>query len=116
MVLLELGRTVPAWRAALEVALTRPPGMPERREGEDPWDPRPVRRPRRATDDLAWLRRAMDDPPGCGLQHVDDDDERIRVWEISDFAATAKLERLNVRGVLEAAGFELHHEDLPLAG
>lgn len=102
--------------AALEVALTRPPGVPERRAGEDPWVTEPVQRPRRVTDDLAWLRRAMDEPESAGLSQVDDGEVRIRVWEVSDYAVTAKLERLLERGVLDAAGFELHRADLPQTG
>jgi hypothetical protein len=102
--------------AALDVALTRPAGVPERRTGEDPWNPVPVDRPRRVTDDLAWLRRAIDDPAAAGLKTIDEDDPRIRVWEISDYGVSAKLQRLYDRGVLDAAGFQLHVEDLPRAG
>ena len=112
MVLLEQTRPAPSWRAALEIALTRPPGVPERRTGEDPWVTHPVDRPRRVTDDLAWLRRAMDAPAEVGLSQIDGDDPRIRVWETTDFGATSKLERLAQRGVLHAAGFELHRQDL----
>ena len=61
--MLELMRERPNWLGALSVALTRPPGMPERRTGEDPWSTTTARtRPRRITDDLAWLRQAMEDP------------------------------------------------------
>jgi hypothetical protein len=112
MMLLEQMRPTPSWMTALEVALTRPAGVPERRAGEDPWAPTPVDRPRRATDDLAWLRHAVDDPAAAGLKSIDDEDPAIRVWEITDYAVTAKLQRLLERGVLEAAGFELHGADL----
>ena len=65
MALLELVSERPDWMGALGVALTRPPGVPERSAGEDPWT-RPSRddgeRPRRISDDLAWLRQAMDEP------------------------------------------------------
>ena len=37
--MLELVRHQPDWLAALGVALTRPPGVPERRREEDPWNP-----------------------------------------------------------------------------
>ena len=61
--MLELLRERPNWLGALSVALTRPPGMPERRTGEDPWATTPDKtRPRRITDDLAWLRQAFEDP------------------------------------------------------
>jgi hypothetical protein len=101
--------------SALEVALTRPTGVPERRAGEDHWNPKPINRPRRVTDDLAWLRRAIDEPAAAGLRMIDDD-PGIRVWEVSDFGVTAKLQRLLDRGVLEAAGFELHDADYPETG
>jgi len=44
VVLLEQTRPSPAWWLALEVALTRPPGVPERRADEDPWTPGPAER------------------------------------------------------------------------
>ena len=37
MPLLELVSERPDWMGALGVALTRPPGVPERRGEEDPW-------------------------------------------------------------------------------
>jgi len=111
VVLLEQTRPSPAWWLALEVALTRPPGVPERRADEDPWTPGPAERPRRATDDLAWLRQALDEPGAMGLKPVDDEDPRVRVWEIGDPGLTERLERLLARGILEAAGFHLHRAD-----
>lgn len=54
------------------MALTRPPGVAERRAGEDPWHPRPLGRPRRIADDLAWFRRAMGAPARHGLRPVDE--------------------------------------------
>ncbi len=114
MLLLEQLRTTPAWRSALEVALTRPPGVPERRSGEDPWSPEAVERPRRATDDLAWLRQAVDEPGQMGLNTIDED-PRVRVWEVPDETVGERLERLLDRGILDAAGFQLHRADLPPA-
>ena len=53
--MLELVRHQPDWLAALGVALTRPPGVPERRRDEDPWNPEAdAPRPRRIADDLAY--------------------------------------------------------------
>ena len=104
--LLERTRPRLNWFAALEVTLTRPDGVPERRAGEDPWNPKPIARPRRVSDDLAWLRQAMDDPEGHGLTAMEDG---LPVWEARDDPETvAKLNRLQQRGVLEAAGFLLH--------
>lgn len=109
MAILELVRTRPDWYSALEVCLTRPEGVPERRAGEDPWAPPPVDRPRRVSDDLAWLRQAMDHPGDHGLTCIDDDG-RLPVWEAppDDRQIQARLERLRHRGILEAAGFQLH--------
>ena len=62
MTILELVKPRPDWLGALQIALTRPPGVPERRSGEDPWSPATTERPRRISDDLAWFRDAMDEP------------------------------------------------------
>jgi hypothetical protein len=92
---------------ALGVALTRPPGVPERRAGEDPWDDEGAPdRPRRISDDLAWLRQAIDEPEAHGLRGLDDT-AAVAAWEIEGDAA-ARLDRLRERRVLEAAGFLLH--------
>ena len=109
MAILELVRTRPDWYSALEAALTRPEGVPERRQGEDPWAPPPVDRPRRVSDDLAWLRQAMDHPEEHGLTAIDGE-AGIPVWEApqDDRQMQARLERLHQRGILEAAGFLLH--------
>lgn len=109
MTILELVRARPDWYSALEAALTRPEGVPERRHGEDPWSPPPVDRPRRVSDDLAWLRQAMDHPEQHGLRAIDADTS-IPVWECADDdrQVQARLQRLQQRGILEAAGFELH--------
>ena len=101
--MLELIRARPNWVGALAVALTRPPGVPERRHGEDPWTPGGANRPRRMTDDLAWLRQAFQDPEAFGLRPVASTNASA-AWE-PDEAGAAKLERLRDRHVLEAAGF-----------
>jgi hypothetical protein len=101
--------THPNWLAGLEVALTRPEGVPERREGEDPWEPEHVDRPRRIADYLAWFRSAMDRPDESGLQPVDDG--LPSTWDAEGETAE-RLQRLEARGVLEAAGFALHRPDL----
>jgi hypothetical protein len=109
MAILELVREKPDWMNALAVAMMRPPGVPERRSGEDPWNPDPsFDRPRRISDDLAWFRRAVDDPNDYGLRAVDD--EMGSVWE-GDGDAVVHLNRLRERGVLNAAGFELHEPE-----
>ena len=113
MALLELVSERPDWMGALGVALTRPPGVPERRAGEDPWKSvaedagdRRAARPRRISDDLAWLRQAMDEPESNGLRGLGDT-AAVAAWE-ADGDATARLDRLRSRRVLDAAGFLLH--------
>jgi hypothetical protein len=113
MAILELVKQKPDWQGALAVALTRPPGVPERRSGEDPWNPSPsVRRPRRISDDLAWFRRAVDDPAEHGLAPLDPG-AAVTAWE-SEPTAVEHLSRLRDRGVLDAAGFLLHEPELSL--
>jgi hypothetical protein len=110
MAVLELVQNQPDWLNALGVAMTRPPGVPERRGAEDPWQDTKAEeeRPRRISDDLAWFRRAVDDPNDYGLRAVDD--EMGSVWE-GDGDAVVHLNRLRERGVLNAAGFELHEPE-----
>jgi hypothetical protein len=109
MALLELVHQRPDWIGALGVALTRPPGVPERRAGEDPWngDASSPERPRRISDDLAWLRQAIDEPEDHGLRGVGGDTAAVAAWEPTGEAA-ARLDRLRERRVLDAAGFLLH--------
>ena len=112
MAILELVKNKPDWQGALAVALMRPPGVPERRQGDDPWNPDPtVLRPRRISDDLAWFRRAVDAPADHGLVPLDDDSAAVAAWE-SRSDAGEHLGRLRDRGVLDAAGFLLHEPDL----
>lgn len=106
MVTLELVAEKPDWFGALQVALTRPPGVPERRAEQDPWAPPPTSRPRRISDDLAWLRAAMDDPQANGLSELDGT-AAVAIWQASeqDSELCEHLQRLDQRGVLAAAGY-----------
>jgi hypothetical protein len=105
--MLELVNEKPDWMGALGVALTRPPGVPERRSGEDPWHAdEAAARPRRIADDLAWLRQAIDEPSDNGLHNLDDT-AAVAAWETTP-DARARLDRLRERRVLDAAGFLLH--------
>jgi hypothetical protein len=107
--MLELVLDSPDWGNALGVALTRPPGVPERRTGQDPWHPGPEgerQRPRRIADDLAWLRQAYDEPEQNGLRPLHDT-AAVGAWE-PEAACADRLHRLRERRVLDAAGFLLH--------
>jgi hypothetical protein len=106
MALLELVHASPDWMGALGVALTRPAGVPERRGGEDPWNGDAPDRPRRISDDLAWLRQAIDEPEDHGLRGLGDT-AAVAAWEPTG-EAEARLDRLRERRVLDAAGFLLH--------
>jgi hypothetical protein len=116
MTLLELVSPQPNWMDALGVALTRPPGVPERRAGEDPMAPPPSGRPRRISDDLAWLRQAIDEPADHGLRELTGT-AAVAAWESpEDGDVHERLQRLAERHVLDAAGFLLHApEDAALA-
>ncbi len=111
--MLELVRDRPDWMNALGVALTRPPGVPERRHGQDPWHPEAngESRPRRIADDLAWLRQAFDEPESNGLRPLHDT-AAVAAWE-PDNACSDRLSRLRERRVLDAAGFLLHEAGDP---
>jgi hypothetical protein len=106
MALLELVHAQPDWVGALGVALSRPPGTPERRAGDDPWQDDASDRPRRISDDLSWLRQAIDDPEPNGLRGLSDT-AAVAAWEPTGEAAE-RLDRLRERRVLDAAGFLLH--------
>ena len=112
MAILELVDTRPNWLAALDVALTRPPGVAERRIGEDPWRPATIGRPRRIADDLAWFRDAMDEPDANGLRPLEGT-AAVGAWEAADEdgSVAERLARLRDRGVLQAAGFLLHEPE-----
>ena len=94
---------------ALGVALTRPPGVPERRGGRGRLGrAEPRERPRRISDDLAWLRQAIDEPADHGLRELRGT-AAVAAWESPDQGDThERLERLGDRQVLDAAGFLLH--------
>jgi len=110
MALLELVRPQPDWLAALEVAFTRPPGVPERRAREDPWEAKPEgERPRRISDELSWLRQAMDEPERCGLTPLPQS-AAVAMWDAGD-GCVARLCKLRDRRVLDAAGFLLHESE-----
>ena len=111
MAVLELVTERPDWMNALGVALTLPPGVRERRSREDPWDAAgAAERPRRISDDLAWLRQAMDEPQDHGLRGLQDT-AAVGAW-IPEEDARERLERLRDRHVLDAAGFLLHEDAL----
>jgi hypothetical protein len=114
MAILELVQPQPDWMGALGVALTRPPGVPERRGGEDPWSPASETRPRRISDDLAWFRQALDDPAQAGLRPLDET-ATVAAWETPDGELVARLSRLRDRGILDAAGFLLHDQEAEAA-
>jgi len=111
MAILELVQPRPDWLGALQVALARPAGVPERRAKEDPWSAGPTDRPRRISDDLAWFRGAVDDPAASGLRQLDDV-ASVAAWESVEHEQTARLTRLRDRGVLDAAGFLLHDPEI----
>ena len=108
MPMLELVQDRPDWMSALGVALTRPPGVEERRTGDDPWKASDTDRPRRIADVLAWLRQAVDEPEAAGLRSVGET-AAVAAWR-TDAEATQRLDRLRTRRVLDAAGFLLHDE------
>jgi hypothetical protein len=107
--MLELIHVSPNWRGALSVALVRPTGVPERRHDHDPWEPGPADRPRRLTDDLAWLRVALEDPEPHGLKPLPDHGV-VLAWEPAEDVVD-RLRRLRDRAVLEAAGFQLFEDE-----
>ena len=106
MALLELVAPAPDWTTALGRALERPAGIPERR-AQRPAGSAPEQR-RRLSDDLAWLREAVEDPAANGLREVPDT-AAVALWR-TDVGAEpgSRLLRLRDRGVLDAAGFLLH--------
>jgi hypothetical protein len=114
MALLELVRQEPDWLAALEVAFTLPPGASERRGDEDPWDGEPPageEEPRRISDQLLWLRHAVEEPGSSGLTPLPES-AAVGMWDAED-ACLKRLCRLRDRKVLDAAGFLLHEAEDP---
>ena len=110
MALLELVRHEPDWNAALEVAFALPPGGAERRDGTEAEAPEPER-PRRISDELLWLRHAIDEPESSGLTPLPES-AAVGMWDAED-ACVTRLCRLRDRQVLQAAGFLLHESDEP---
>jgi len=112
MALLELVRHEPDWLAALEVAFTLPPGTSERRGEDDPWDgdpPAGEEEPRRISDELLWLRHAIEEPDASGLTPLPES-AAVGMWDAED-ACLRRLCRLRDRKILDAAGFLLHEAE-----
>ena len=101
---------------ALGVALTRPPGVPERRARRGPVEPRgraiAERRAASPTTSRGSARRSTT-RPSAGLKPLDET-ASVAAWESGDTDLTARLIRLDERGILDAAGFLLHDPDLAL--
>ncbi len=107
--MLELVTERPDWLSALGVALALPPGIRERRARQDPWTV-DADRPRRISDDLAWLRSAYDEPEEHGLYTLPDT-AAVAAWRVGDRRDVAeRFARLRSRGILDAAGFLVHDE------
>jgi hypothetical protein len=113
MALLELVAPTPDWTTALSRTLQRPPGVPERRRrAADEAGAAPAADGegggRRLSDDLAWLRAAIDEPGEHGLEDLPDT-SAVGLWRADAGSDRFKrLCRLRDRGVLDAAGFLLH--------
>ena len=112
MALLELVRPEPDWLAALEVAFTPPPGAAERRHQAEPSDGGPPEKEsRRISDELLWLRHAIEEPEASGLTPLPES-AAVGMWDAED-ACLRRLCRLRDRKVLDAAGFLLHEAEDP---
>ena len=109
--MLELIHVSPNWLGALSVALVRPPGVPERRHGEDPWRPGQPRAPAASptTSRGSATRSRTRSPTACSPLA---DGHAVAAW-VPDESGVERLRRLRDREVLEAAGFLLY-EDEPL--
>jgi hypothetical protein len=108
---LELIRHEPDWASALTQALTRPTGVPERRQRPAEGSPDGDRPRRRIADELAWLREVIDEPQ---THDFDRAAEAAQLWwptgEADNPETLERLNKLRDRGVLDAAGFLLHDE------
>jgi hypothetical protein len=114
MALLELVRHEPDWLAALEVAFAPPPGTPERRAERSPDSvPPEAEEARRISDELLWLRHAIEEPETSGLTPLPES-AAVGMWDAED-ACLERLCRLRDRQVLDAAGFLLHEAEDPEA-
>jgi hypothetical protein len=112
MALLELVRHEPDWTSALEVAFTLPPGARERRHDGAGLDGQsPAEESRRVSDELLWLRHAIEEPGTSGLTLLPDS-AAVGMWDAED-ACLRRLCRLRDRKVLDAAGFLLHEAEDP---
>ena len=112
MALLELVRHEPDWLAALGVAFALPDGAAERRHPDALWDGEPpAEESRRISDELLWLRHAVEEPDTGGLAPLPAS-AAVGMWEAED-ACLERLCRLRDRNVLDAAGFLLHEADDP---
>ena len=109
MALLELVRHEPDWNAALEIAFALPPGSSERRADADEAELPEAERPRRISDELLWLRHAIDEPESSGLTPLPES-AAVGMWDAED-ACLKRLCRLQDRQVLQSAGFLLHESD-----
>ena len=109
MALLELVRHEPDWNAALEIAFALPPGWSERRADDHEAELPEAERPRRISDELLWLRHAIDEPESSGLTPLPES-AAVGMWDAED-ACLKRLCRLQDRQVLQAAGFLLHESD-----
>jgi hypothetical protein len=110
MALLELVRHEPDWLAALEVAFALPPGTSERRA--EPADAtEEAEAARRISDELLWLRHAIEEPETSGLTPLPES-AAVGMWDADD-ACVRRLCRLRDRKVLDAAGFLLHEAEDP---
>ena len=110
MALLELVRPEPDWLAALEVAFTPPPGASERRHQAEPGDGEPPEKEsRRISDELLWLRHAIEEPEASGLTRLPES-AAVGMWDAEE-GCLRRLCRLRDRKVLDAAGFLLHEAE-----
>src|SRR4029079_11655845 len=112
MALLELVHPEPDWLAALEVAFTPPPGATERRHQDDPLDGQPPKEEaRRISDELLWLRHAIEEPDTSGLTRLPES-AAVGMWDAED-ACLQRLCPLRDRTGLDAARFLLHESEDP---